>query len=52
MKAFEIQSALETLQTIIGHVPTEKLASGFLGVTLMNINALWHPTLMYHRWKD
>ena len=44
--------ALEILQAVVGHIPRLRLASGFLGVTLMNINSLWHPTLMYHRWKD
>lgn len=43
--------ALEILQAVVGHTPRLRLASGFLGVTLMNINSLWHPTLMYHRWN-
>lgn len=42
--------ALEMLQAVVGHTPRLHLASGFLGVTLMNINSLWHPTMMYHRW--
>jgi hypothetical protein len=44
--------ALDILQALVGSTPRLRLASGFLGVTLMNINSLWHPTLMYHRWKD
>ena len=27
-------------------------ASGFLGIALMNINSYWHPTLLWHMWKD
>lgn len=44
--------ALEMMQTVVGPAPTLRLASGFLGVSLMNINSFWHPTLMWHRWKE
>ena len=47
-----IHRAFEQLQAIVGSTPRLRLASGFLGVSLMNINSLWHPTLMYHRWKN
>ena len=47
-----IPRALDILQAVVGHAPRLRLASGFLGVTLMNINSLWHPTLMYHRWNE
>ena len=43
---------LQTLQIAVGPVPEVRLASGFLGITLMNINAFWHPTLLWHRWRD
>ena len=43
--------ALEMMQTVVGPAPTLRLASGFLGVSLMNIISFWHPTLMWHRWK-
>ena len=44
--------ALEALQIAVGPVPRLRLASGFLGVSLSNINAFWHPTLMWHKWRD
>ena len=46
-----VQITMETLQTVVGFFPPVKLASGFLGISLMDINCLWHPTLMYHRWQ-
>ena len=45
-------AALEVLQIAVGPTPKLNLASGFLGVTLSNVNAFWHPTLMWHRWRD
>ena len=44
--------ALDVLQCAVGENPLLVVASGFLGVSMMNINALWHPALMYHRWKN
>ena len=46
------EPALQTLQMAVGPVPAVRLASGFLGITLSNINAFWHPTLMWHKWRD
>ena len=46
------EPALQTLQVAVGSVPALRLASGFLGITLSNINAFWHPTLLWHRWRD
>ena len=46
------KSALQTLQIAVGPTPKLKLASGFLGVALSNVNAFWHPTLMWHKWCD
>ena len=46
------EPALQMLQIAVGPVPALRLASGFLGITLSNINAFWHPTLLWHKWRD
>jgi hypothetical protein len=46
------EPALQTLQIAVGPVPALRLASGFLGITLSNINAFWHPALLWHKWRD
>lgn len=43
---------LHMLQRVVGNTPKLRPASGFLGIALMNINSYWHPTLLWHRWKD
>ena len=42
--------ALEMMQTVERPAPT--LRSHPASSPLMNINSLWHPTLMWHRWKE
>ena len=47
-----ITPVLELLQKLVGRLPVMKPASNFLAVTMMNINAVWHPTISYGFYHD
>mmetsp|Transcript_15041 Transcript_15041/g.17625 ORF Transcript_15041/g.17625 Transcript_15041/m.17625 type:complete len:293 (-) Transcript_15041:726-1604(-) len=50
--ATSTDEVLTKLDSLIGPVPALHSASNFLAVTLMNINATWHPTITYGQYRD
>ena len=48
----EAGSILHRLQNIIGDQPVLKMTSHPLAITLMSINAILHPTIMYTTWRQ
>lgn len=46
------KSVLDLLQSLIGRLPILTPACNFLVVTLMNINAIWHPTISYAFYRN
>uniref|UniRef100_A0A7R9Z8Z1 Opine dehydrogenase domain-containing protein n=1 Tax=Pseudictyota dubia TaxID=2749911 RepID=A0A7R9Z8Z1_9STRA len=47
-----IDPALKLLQKLVGKEPIMEPACNFLGVTLMNINSVWHPTISYGYYRN
>lgn len=51
-KGESIDSVLALLQKLVGKAPLMEPACNFLGVTLMNINSVWHPTISYGYYRN
>eukprot|EP00049_Salpingoeca_infusionum_P003309 m.65442 g.65442 ORF g.65442 m.65442 type:complete len:420 (+) comp12056_c0_seq4:339-1598(+) len=41
----------DVCQELIGPTPSLHLTGSFLGLTLMNINSVWHPTITFGRFR-
>uniref|UniRef100_A0A7S0ASB5 Opine dehydrogenase domain-containing protein n=1 Tax=Minutocellus polymorphus TaxID=265543 RepID=A0A7S0ASB5_9STRA len=46
------ESVTDILHRLVGKLPVFDPASNFLGVTLMNINSVWHPTISYGFYRN